>query len=542
MSRRPLVFTFGTHCLSNSQMILSNYLVPSLFLDEYTFLKLFFIRYKKQNMEAQTKLIDVPAFIKDSGAEKVLASLKQSVGGKEFIISDVFDAEGNQYVDLVQEGGGVWGVALLGYTYILEKMGIRFFSLAGTSAGAINTMLMAATKPKNEEKTELIIDHLLRLDMFSFVDGKKNNWIITKTIKKLIQRLIVKPGYTKRVAAVFIILISLLTGLSLASFLTIILAKAKPVDFLAITALVLWLVVIFILALLISRIKFIAKSGYGLNEGKVFYNWINQILAYNNIYNLEDLKTKFCTVPPDLKVRRDEMRDAIVAGEILPPSSPMLIIVASDITTGNKIEFPRMWDMFWKSTSDVDPASFVRASMSIPIFFETYKIPVNIPFNSAVEIWKNHINWNGDIPDHVEMVDGGVLSNFPINVFYNAKYIIPRMPTFGIRLGGSGIQAAKKINSIPAYFSSLISTLRGTTDKDFINKNKAFELGVKEVDLSKYSWLNFFMSVEDKKAIFLKGAEAAAIFLEQFNWTNYKQERFNNSVVLEEQRKNPNNW
>ena len=37
----------------------------------------------------------------------------------------------------MQEGGGVWGIALLGYTYILEKMGIRFFSLAGTSAGAI---------------------------------------------------------------------------------------------------------------------------------------------------------------------------------------------------------------------------------------------------------------------------------------------------------------------------------------------------------------------------------------------------------------------
>ena len=49
-----------------------------------------------------------------------------------------------QYVDLVQKGGGVLGIALVGYTYILEEAGIRFFSLAGTSAGAINTAMIAS--------------------------------------------------------------------------------------------------------------------------------------------------------------------------------------------------------------------------------------------------------------------------------------------------------------------------------------------------------------------------------------------------------------
>ena len=35
--------------------------------------------------------------------------------------SDIVDEFGNQYVDLVQEGGGVLGIALLGYTYVLEE-------------------------------------------------------------------------------------------------------------------------------------------------------------------------------------------------------------------------------------------------------------------------------------------------------------------------------------------------------------------------------------------------------------------------------------
>src|SRR5688500_9761254 len=57
-------------------------------------------------------------------------------------LSDVVDVQGSQYVDLVHEGGGVHGIALAGYTYILEKMGVAFMKMAGTSAGSINTLLL----------------------------------------------------------------------------------------------------------------------------------------------------------------------------------------------------------------------------------------------------------------------------------------------------------------------------------------------------------------------------------------------------------------
>ena len=57
---------------------------------------------------------------------------KEGIPQKSF--SDVVDDKGHQYVELVMEGGGVLGVALIGYNYVLEQMGLRFFSLAGTSA------------------------------------------------------------------------------------------------------------------------------------------------------------------------------------------------------------------------------------------------------------------------------------------------------------------------------------------------------------------------------------------------------------------------
>ena len=51
-----------------------------------------------------------------------LQMLKEAEGLKENIYSDVIDENGNQYIDLVQEGGGVLGIALVGYTYILESV------------------------------------------------------------------------------------------------------------------------------------------------------------------------------------------------------------------------------------------------------------------------------------------------------------------------------------------------------------------------------------------------------------------------------------
>lgn len=493
------------------------------------------------------KIVDVAAFITASGADKIVADLKTKIAanaaaGKPFIISDVYDEAGNQYTDLVQEGGGVWGIALLGYTYVLEQVGIRFFSLAGTSAGAINTMLLASGGCKNEFRTEAIIKDLLELDLFSFVDGKKDNWRITKWVKNIIQKFILKANYVKRLLNTIKFLVAVLFISSWLCFISAITGPHALLFWSSITAMFISIVWIIIAIILIYRIKSVAKTGYGLNAGNAFYNWLYKLLSRNNVTNLHDLKRNFCNVPPGLKVRRDALRDATTEGEIKPPQSPMLVIVASDITTGNKVEFPRMWDMYWDNPADVPPAAFVRASMSIPFFFETYKIPISFGLVKVKEIWKDQINWNGEIPGFVQMVDGGVLSNFPINVFYNPNFIIPRMPTFGVRLGGDGVERPNEIKTLGEYASSLISTLRSSTDKNFINGNKAFTIGIKEVDMTGHSWLNFFMKDEEKQIIFAKGAQAAADFIINFDWEDYKKQRMENYDVLQKQRENPNNW
>jgi NTE family protein len=82
---------------------------------------------------------------------KAVQTVKKECRGKEY--SDIIDAGDHQYVDLVMEGGGVLGIALTGYTYVLEQAGIRFLGVGGTSAGSINALMIAALGPPGAAKS-----------------------------------------------------------------------------------------------------------------------------------------------------------------------------------------------------------------------------------------------------------------------------------------------------------------------------------------------------------------------------------------------------
>ncbi len=288
--------------------------------------------------------------------EEIKAILKEIP--KDKIYSDIIDDNGLQYVDLVQEGGGVLGIALVGYTYVLEKAGIRFFSLAGTSAGAINTMLLAGLGKIEEEKSEKILRILAHKNLFDFVDG-------SNAVKRFINRML---NRRKNVVSVIVNLF---------------------------------------------RIYKILKRKQGINPGNNFSEWITDQLRkadthINTLQELEDLRRNSA---PKLKQRTSD--------EYLDNMEPKLAIITSEITTHSKIEFPAMAELYWKEPNKLNPAVLVRASMSIPFFFEPLVVK-DIPNKGAQadERWDELVSYKGKVPSEVKFVDGGMLSNFPINVFH----------------------------------------------------------------------------------------------------------------------------
>ena len=492
--------------------------------------------------------ISTADFLQQSGVDEIINELRSYFknNNKELIVSDVTDAQGHQYVDLVQEGGGVLGIALVGYTYVLEKMGIRFFSMAGTSAGSINAMLLACAGNKEDEKSSAITEQLVKLDMFSFVDGKSGNWKFTKWIKRVIQRMLLGGKVIKHIIRFVSWTIILLLLLTLSCFVINFFwpGIAKWIGLAAgITLLIVAAVSIFA----VVKFKQFAKNGYGLNEGKVFHDWIRNVISafhiqadpqQKTIDNYADFSLHFMQIP-EMNVKPDPRRN-----NNLPPHMPMLTLIACDIIANRKIEFTQMWDLYWGRQEDVHPGDFVRASMSIPVFFETFTI-TNIRKNSSFASWDKHLNWqneNKKIPDKVQFIDGGTLSNFPINVFYNPNYPVPRMPTFGIRLQDGVLDAANRSNnSFFSYIASLFATIRFNFDRDFITKNRAYNMGVKNIDVQEHSWLNFFMDDKEKIVLFKKGALAAADFLKNFDWARYKDERLKNFELQRDKFDNPNN-
>ncbi|MFN9319823.1 MAG: patatin-like phospholipase family protein [Chitinophagales bacterium] len=105
-------------------------------------------------------------------------ALAENPSLKDKIYSDFRDKNNRQVIDLVQEGGGMLGIALVGYTYILEKAGLRISSYAGASAGAINAAYLAAIPDsiydhEGRFKSLETLKILASTDMASFMDGNK---------------------------------------------------------------------------------------------------------------------------------------------------------------------------------------------------------------------------------------------------------------------------------------------------------------------------------------------------------------------------------
>jgi NTE family protein len=488
-------------------------------------------------------------FIAETGVEAMITEFKNRKGS--VAVSDVKDKQGNQYVDLVQQGGGVWGVALIGYVYTLEQMGIRFFSLAGTSAGAINAMAMAAIKNKDEEKGKTILELFLKLDMSCFIDGKPNENAFNKWERKLISKFVKNPKYGKLIGILTLGLLGLLLLSTLVGLVSLAFIPASEFKWLHFITAGLWVILFVLLGFTIHRFQIIAKTGFGLNSGTDFYKWVNDdILEANKIHNLEELKNHFNKVPADLDI---DNKAFLREKDDIKPRVPRLAFITSDVTTNNKIELPRMWKLYYPDLKSAKPADFVRASMSIPIFFETFKLPVN---PSSPNEWNEYLNWNfvdksaidqfvkNPIPAEVSFVDGGSLSNFPINIFYNPKYEVPRLPTFGVRLIEKRVSQINLFKNIIDYAWSIIASMKLSADKEFINKNKSYDMGIAYVEIgTTLSWLNFYMNHEEKKELFKKGAEAAIAFLDQFDWNKYKQERKDEyEHMTNTQTHNPNNW
>jgi len=501
----------------------------------------------------------VRQFIDESGADNIIAEIEQAIkaknNGSRPLYSDLIKTNGSdtyEYVNYVQEGGGVLGIALIGYTYVLEKMGFRFLRLAGTSAGSITTIMLSAVDTKNYPEhdftlqSEIMLHELLNYDLWQLVDG---HWLARRLIKIFINYrfgmrllkfligcsvsipilyafyvLIVQPTDAgPGSSSVFSLLHSVFSGLALLSIISIV-----------------------ILVSIFSYFRFrFARAGFGINTGKNFHKWITGILLKNNIHTLAELEAVMNSRYANIEMRHERKAQNIPGDDLVIPY-PFLTLVASDITAQTKVEFPLMARDYWADPASVNPADFVRASMSIPVFFEPFRVavPQKVQSTSKLQQMKATVkDMKTSSPKISLFVDGGILSNFPINVFHNPAVQVARMPTFGVKLEDEDhIKPGKEhpeARSLFRYLMTVFSTVRFYYDRDFLKRNAVYEQCIGYIDAAGYNWLNFGMDEKDKQKLFIKGVNAAKTFflggkvwvdgkekeVKGFDWKTFKYDR-----------------
>ena len=383
------------------------------------------------------------------------------------------------FVDLVMEGGGVKGIATVGVIYGLEKLGVRFRKVAGTSAGSIVAAIAAAMGSPMNLKAKNMLTIMTQLDFYSFVDGGSDAKALLEAMsEKKSNSFFGKFAYTTRKMV----------------------AIARNADDLL--------------------------ENLGINPGNEFRSWITQELRHINhrepftVGVLDSLCNTGVVCNDDTQLETD------------------LQMVLTDISCQRKAIMPRDLPLYVQDSAraQVKVGDLVRGSMSIPGFFEPFRLKdFDLPNKDETE--------NLKLPGFVTFVDGGVVSNFPLGIFdvgVRGSGNKPKCPTFGIlideRLDRTtpmnpkeltySKDTTKNIDNLLELGMGIFSTSQEYGDKAYIANDphaaaRVIHVSNQDRNGDRIQTTQFNLDDNDKEDLFMNGVNRAIEFLRHWNFEEY---------------------
>ena len=150
--------------------------------------------------------------------------------------------------------------------------------------------------------------------------------------------------------------------------------------------------------------------------------------------------------------------------------------------------------------------------MSIPFFFRAVELTAASGLTST-------------------LVDGGLLSNFPLDSLDRTDGKPPRWPSFGITLlpnlplgddKAIPALAALRLLGAPHLLEEVITTMLVGRDQAYLN-HPSVSSRVIRVDSTDVGFLDFDISDAEVEAQYLKGRAAAEDFLATWDWAAYRR-------------------
>lgn len=207
-----------------------------------------------------------------------------------------------------------------------------------------------------------------------------------------------------------------------------------------------------------------------------------------------------------------DLRDPDERSSLPPEKQYKLVVTATDLTTGELLHLPWDYPKLGLDPNEQPVADAVAASLAIPLFFEPRRLV------------------DGSKKAHV-LVDGGLLSNFPITVFDRTDGEEPRWPTLGVkimpRLPEDGDELVPWFGKIPhpgvRHLEAILTTAIVGHDQTALSQPSVEERTF-SIDTSAVGVVDFNMSDKTKLKAFADGQAAAKGFLDRWNWETYKAE------------------
>ncbi|TGA96401.1 hypothetical protein E4665_15715 [Sporolactobacillus shoreae] len=179
----------------------------------------------------------------------------------------------------------------------------------------------------------------------------------------------------------------------------------------------------------------------------------------------------------------------------LPPGSLKMIV--SDVSKGKMVVIPDDLPDYGINPDSFSVARAVRMSAGLPFFFE----PVSL------------FDGNGE---RSLIVDGGILSNFPIWIFDMEEGGLPARPYLGIQTtqGDKGEHAG--IQNAFELFRGIFTAMHEAHDERTIQRIKDSNLIV--IPIKNVTTKDFQISVEERSRLYQLGVERTDRFLQKWSY------------------------
>jgi NTE family protein len=221
----------------------------------------------------------------------------------------------------------------------------------------------------------------------------------------------------------------------------------------------------------------------GIYKGEYLRRWLGEQLA--------GIQPKSVRTFADLKL--DDP-----GGSLPPDKSYKLVVMTSCVSEGRLIRLPWDYDELNANADEQPVADAVRMSMSIPFFYE--------PFTFEDRVF----------------VDGGMLSNFPVDVFDRTDGKAPRWPTFGIKLSArpNANQAPQRVDDPIELVKAMIGTMMNFHDQMHLDDPSVVARTI-FVDCGQVKATDFDVDEATQDRLYQSGRDAATAFLATWDWDTY---------------------